>query len=58
MGKNIAWYLFALSVLLVLVAYWKGSTAITGAFFNGLVATGYAFTGRTPQGAFAAYPSG
>jgi hypothetical protein len=56
--SKIAWYLFALSALLILVVYWKGSTSITGAISNGLVAVGYAFTGRTPQGTFAAYPSG
>jgi len=54
--NKIAWYLFALSALLIVVAYYTGSVANISAFSEGLVKIGYAFTGRTPQGQFANYP--
>lgn len=54
--SKIAWYLFALSALLILVAYYQGSVPLVGAFSSGLTSVGYAFTGRTPQGTFANYP--
>lgn len=54
--NKVAWYLFALSALLIVVAYFTGSTSVISAFSTGLVNVGYAFTGRTPQGQFAAYP--
>ena len=56
--NKVAWYLFALSALLIVVVYFKGSTGLVGAFSTGLTSVGYAFTGRTPQGTFAAYPAG
>lgn len=54
--NKLAWYLFALSALLILVVYYQGSVGLTNAFSTGLVNVGYAFTGRTPQGQFANYP--
>lgn len=58
MSKQLAWYLFTLSALLIVVVYYKGSVPLLGAFGDGLVKIGYAFTGRNAQGNFAAYPSG
>lgn len=57
MNKTIS-YLFLLSVLLILVAYYKGTTSITGAFGTAIQQLSYAFTGRDTQGHFAAYPGG
>lgn len=52
------WYVFVLSLVLILVAYFKGVQTDAqqfGATFNSLLLTA---TGRDSSGNFAAYPSG
>jgi hypothetical protein len=51
-------YIFLLSALLILVAYFVGAATDTNSLANGLVKLTYAVTGRNAQGQFAAYPSG
>lgn len=51
-------YIFLLSALLIVVAYFVGAATDTNSLANGLVKITYAATGRTPQGQFAAYPGG
>lgn len=51
-------YIFVLSFLLIVVAYWAGSQKILESSTTGLVSLGNAFTGRNSQGVFAAYPTG
>ena len=51
-------YIFIISLVLVLVAYWAGTRGVANAFgtqLNQLILT---VTGRNAQGQFAAYPSG
>lgn len=52
------WYIFALSLVLILVAYYAGTKAVGGTLFGGLNTLILSSTGRTQQGAFASYPSG
>lgn len=51
-------YIFVLSFILIIVAYYAGSINVIGT--GGQTATNliYASTGRTPQGQFASYPTG
>jgi hypothetical protein len=49
-------YLFVLSALLIVVAYWAGSNAVLGTIFSGVNTLGDTYTGRNAQGNFAAYP--
>ena len=51
-------YLFILSLVLILVAYWAGSNAVLGTLFSGTNTLGLTFMGRNAQGQFAAYPTG
>lgn len=51
-------YIFVLSFLLIIVAYWAGSQKILESSTTGLVSLGNTFTGRNSQGVFAVYPSG
>ena len=51
-------YLFILAILLIVVAYWAGSTKVLAGLFSGTTALDYAVTGRNASGAFAAYPTG
>lgn len=51
-------YLFILSLVLIVVAYWAGSNAVIGTIFSGTTAVGNTFTGRDSTGKFAAYPTG
>ena len=51
-------YLFILAFVLIVVAYYAGSTQVLGSLFSGTTALDYAVTGRNAQGAFAAYPTG
>lgn len=51
-------YIFILSLILVVVAYWAGSKEVAtalGSQINSLILTA---TGRNSNGQFAAYPSG
>ena len=49
-------YLFILSLVLILVAYWAGSKALFETLFAGANQLGNTYTGRNAQGQFAAYP--
>lgn len=49
-------YLFILGFILIIVAYYVGSTGLLKTLFSGATSLDYAATGRTPNGAFAAYP--
>ena len=49
-------YLFVLAFVLIVVAYYAGSTQVLGTLFSGTTSLDYAVTGRDAKGAFAAYP--
>lgn len=51
-------YLFILAFVLIVVAYWSGSTKVLGALFSGVNTLDLTATGRNAQGVFAAYPTG
>jgi hypothetical protein len=51
-------YLFLLSALLIVAAYFVGAATDINALSQGVAQLGYVFTGRNSKGAFAAYPSG
>jgi hypothetical protein len=51
-------YFFILAALLIVVVYFAGSTRLVAALGDTLVKVGYALTGRTSSGQFAAYPAG
>lgn len=51
-------YIFLLSALLIVVAYFVGAATDVNSLTNGMVKLSYALTGRSPQGQFAAYPTG
>ncbi len=50
-------YLFAMGVILILVAYWVGSTNLINSVFTGTNTLDLTATGRNSNGAFAAYPT-
>ena len=50
-------YIFILSLILILVAYWAGTQRVGETFGQQLVNLIYAGTGRTSSGTFAAYPT-
>ena len=54
-GRTIR-YLFILAVILILVAYYAGSTKLGTTLFSGINQLGLTFTGRNAQGQFAGYP--
>lgn len=49
-------YLFILALILIVVAYFTGSTGVLNSIFSGIGNVGNTFTGRDTQGNFAAYP--
>lgn len=51
-------YIFALSLLLVLVAYYTGASTDISAIGSTLNTLILSATGRNAQGAFAGYPAG
>lgn len=51
-------YVFLLSALLIVLAYFVGAATETDALANGLTRLVYALTGRSSNGQFAAYPAG
>ena len=55
--RSLQW-IFAISLILVLVAYWAGTRGVLNAFFTGFNSLLLTTTGRNAQGQFAAYPSG
>ena len=59
MGQQALRYFFLISILLVAVAYFVGSSTIIAAGAHALQTISYAATGRTSDGrAFAGYPGG
>lgn len=50
-------YLFILSLVLIGVAYYVGSTNLLKTGFSGLNQIGLTFTGRNAAGQFANYPT-
>ena len=51
-------YIFLLSALLIVVAYFVGAATETNSLASGLTKLVMAVTGRNAQGQFASYPSG
>ena len=51
-------YIFVLSFILILVAYWAGSTQVISSLGGNLTGLINTVTGRNAQGQFAAYPGG
>ena len=49
-------YLFVLSVLLIVLGYYAGANKLAGTLFSGVNTLGLTFTGRNSSGQFAAYP--
>ena len=52
------WYIFALSIVLVVVVYYVGVTTDVTTFTSAFVSLVQAATGRNAQGQFASYPAG
>lgn len=50
------WYLFAMGIILILVAYWVGSTNLFNTIFTGVNMLDLTATGRNANGVFGAYP--
>lgn len=50
------WYIFALSLVLVMLAYYVGVKTDAGALGDALRSLIYAVTGRNSSGGFAGYP--
>lgn len=49
-------YLFVLSILLIVLGYYAGANKLAGTLFGGVNTLGLTFTGRDSSGNFAAYP--
>lgn len=56
MGNEFLKWFGLLSLVLISVAYFKGSTALLGAGAQMIQTISYAWTGRNAQGNFANYP--
>lgn len=50
-------YIFVLSLILIVVAYFTGSTGVLNSLFSGVNKIALTATGRTQQGTFASYPT-
>lgn len=50
-------YLFIIGVILILVAYYVGSTGLLNSLFAGVNTLDLTATGRTSSGTFAGYPA-
>jgi len=57
-GKFVIYYGAILIALLIVVAYYRGSTSVLGTFGSFLDNTVLFLQGRNKQGTFAAYPAG
>jgi hypothetical protein len=55
---RIIYWMFLLSVLLLVLVYYKGATTFSLAFTSGARALIYAVTGRDENGRFQPYPGG
>ena len=51
-------YIFVLTAILIIVAYWAGASKVLSTSFQGINSLGLTFSGRNQQGNFAAYPTG
>ncbi len=58
MGDSTIRYIFLLSALLIVVAYFVGAATETNSLAAGITKLVYALTGRNSQGVFGAYPTG
>jgi hypothetical protein len=58
MGDSTIRYIFLLSALLIIVAYFVGAATETNTLAAGITKLLYAVTGRTASGQFASYPTG
>ncbi len=58
MADDTVRYIFLLSALLLIVAYFAGFSSDVTAFASGATSLVYAVTGRNSKGAFTGYPSG
>ena len=58
LGSQFLKWFGIVSVLLILVVYFKGSTALGGSIAQMIQTISYAWTGRNAEGNFAAYPTG
>lgn len=58
MGDSTIRYIFLLSALLIVVAYFVGAATETNTLAAGITKLIYAVTGRNAQGQFAGYPTG
>lgn len=58
MAQQAIRYFFVLSAILMIIVYFRGSVAVTGAFSEMVRTISYALTGRNKEGNFANYPSG
>ena len=56
MGSQFLKWFGLLSLVLILVAYYKGSVPVLGALAGMVQTISYAWTGRNAQGNFANYP--
>lgn len=56
MTDRALFYIFALSLLLIALAYYTGLQTDAAALKNALVSILYAVTGRNSEGNFAGYP--
>lgn len=50
-------YIFILSFILIIVAYWAGTTQVLGSLTTSTGSLLNTVTGRTSSGAFASYPT-
>lgn len=56
MAEEVTRYLFILAIILIVVAYFAGSTQVLSTFGTQVGNLGNIFTGRNAQGQFANYP--
>lgn len=56
MSEEVVRYLFILALILIVVAYFAGSTQVLSTIGTQVGNLGNVFTGRNSQGQFAAYP--
>lgn len=56
MADEVVRYLFILALILIVVAYFAGSTQVLSTIGTQIGSLGNVFTGRNAQGQFANYP--
>lgn len=55
---RIIYWMFLLSAMLLVLAYWQGATAFMAVFAAGVQKIAYSLTGRNERGEFVPYPGG